>query len=83
MNRYFRVLFITAVLATLLGASAAISYAEGGDEGDSAPAPKSAKRVTKGEKETDGTTAPNRFEADTVIKSQYKLNGEPLEVDPD
>ena len=35
------------------------------------------------EKDADGTEAPDRFEADTVIKSQYKLNGEQLEVDPD
>jgi hypothetical protein len=36
-----------------------------------------------GEKEAEGTQAPNRFQADTVIKSQYKLDGQPLEVDPD
>lgn len=35
------------------------------------------------EKEAEGTQAPNRFEADTVIKSQYQLDGQPLEVDPD
>jgi hypothetical protein len=35
------------------------------------------------DKETDGTEAPNRFEADTVIQSQYQLHGEHLEVDPD
>lgn len=35
------------------------------------------------EKDADGTEAPDRFEANTVIKSQYKLHGEPLEVDPD
>jgi hypothetical protein len=35
------------------------------------------------EKETEGTEAPDRFEADTVIKSQYELDGKPLEVDPD
>ena len=43
------------------------------------------RRVRRGarEKEAEGTQAPNRFEADTVIKSQYKLDGQPLEVDPD
>lgn len=35
------------------------------------------------EKDADGTEAPNRFQADTVIKSQYKLNGQSLEVDTD
>ncbi len=36
-----------------------------------------------GDKETEGTQARNRFEADTVIRSKYQLNGEQLEVDPD
>jgi hypothetical protein len=35
------------------------------------------------ERETEGTEAADRFEADTVIKSKYQLNGEQLEVDPD
>lgn len=35
------------------------------------------------EKEAEGTEAADRFEADTVIKSKYRLNGESLEVDPD
>ena len=39
------------------------------------------KRVS--EKEAEGTKAPDRFEADTVIKSRYRLNGQALEVDPD
>lgn len=39
-------------------------------------------KVTR-EKETEGTEAPDRFEADTVIKSQYQLDGKQLEVDPD
>ena len=34
-------------------------------------------------KDADGSTAPNRFEAETVIKSRYTLDGKPLEVDPD
>jgi hypothetical protein len=50
--------------------------------------PKVSVKKSKGgkrtrEKDADGTEAPDRFEADTVIKSQYKLNGQPLEVDPD
>jgi hypothetical protein len=66
--------------------------ADEGDDGDSEAAPATAhhkgnfgrERVNKGEnKETDGTTAANRFQAETVIKSQYKLDGEQLEVDPD
>jgi hypothetical protein len=35
------------------------------------------------EKEAEGTEARDRFKADTVIKSKYKLDGQPLEVDPD
>lgn len=35
------------------------------------------------EKETEGTEAPDRFQADAVIKSEYELDGKKLEVDPD
>lgn len=35
------------------------------------------------EKEADGTEAINRFKTDAVVKSQYKLGGQSLEVDPD
>jgi hypothetical protein len=83
-------------LAVLVGAFllSATKYvrADEGDDGDSEAPAASTKhktafareRVNKGEnKETDGTTAANRFQAETVIKSQYKLDGEQLEVDPD
>jgi hypothetical protein len=65
-------------------ATPAAPAASSGDEEEAAPAPKP-KKVRRGvrEKEAEGTQAPNRFEADTVIKSQYKLDGQPLEVDPD
>lgn len=42
---------------------------------------KKAKRVEQ--KENEGTQAKGRFEADTILKSEYQLNGQPLEVDPD
>jgi hypothetical protein len=49
--------------------------------------PAGSKRGKKGkrvrEKEAEGTEAADRFEAHTVIKSKYSLNGESLEVDPD
>lgn len=35
------------------------------------------------EKDAEGTQAADRFEAHTVIKSRYTLDGETLEVDPD
>ena len=35
------------------------------------------------EKEAEGSKAPNRFQTDTVLKSKYTLDGQPLEVDPD
>lgn len=61
-----------------------------GADGESAiPKPRSAKgaRSSKGrhprEKDTEGTEARNRFQADPVLKSKYELNGQPLEVDPD
>jgi hypothetical protein len=77
------------ILAVILIALPAHSFAEGGGDGDSSDSVPSttshskSKKAVKSEKETDGTTAPNRFEADTVIKSQYKHEGEQLEVDPD
>lgn len=43
--------------------------------------PAKGKRIR--EKEAEGSEAPGRFEADTVIKSKYHLDGQPLEVDPD
>ena len=50
------------------------------------PHVKTAHRKRRGqarEKETEGTEAPNRFKTDTIIRSQYQLDGKPLEVDPD
>ncbi|MBU6375773.1 MAG: hypothetical protein KGQ59_07245 [Bdellovibrionales bacterium] len=52
------------------------------------PSPQAQKSPTKKKtreatKDTEGTVALDRFEADTVIKSQYTLDGKPLEVDPD
>ncbi len=35
------------------------------------------------QKETEGSEAPGRFEADTILKSPYTVDGQPLEVDPD
>ncbi len=50
-------------------------------------ASKKTSRPSKGrrprEKEAEGSEARDRFQADTVLKSKYQLNGEPLEVDPD
>src|SRR6185295_5184196 len=57
-----------------------------GESEEDQPKPK-AKKSSKGkrrsEKDAEGTQAPDRFEADTVPKSRYQLNGEHLEVDPD
>lgn len=35
------------------------------------------------EKEAEGTKAPNRFESDPIIRSEYEHEGNRLEVDPD
>jgi len=88
--------WLTIGLGLLVGAyflsTTRIVSADEGDDSDSEAPAASTKhktafareRVNKGEnKETDGTTAANRFQAETVIKSQYKLDGEQLEVDPD
>lgn len=52
-----------------------------------APSPTSTRRPRDAKrdsgKDAEGTAAPNRFEAEIVIKSQYTLDGKPLEVDPD
>ena len=50
-----------------------------------AKAPANAKKGRRAReiKEAEGTEALGRFEADTVIKSKYELDGKSLEVDPD
>lgn len=50
------------------------------------PEVKPEQKLSKGgtrAKEAEGSKAPNRFQADVVTKSNYKLNGDTLEVDPD
>lgn len=76
-------------LADEAGPSAALdgrSTAASADA-EAKPGPRVRRKSAKGkrirEKEAEGTEAPDRFQADTVIKSKYELNGVPLEVDPD
>jgi hypothetical protein len=64
------------------------STAQATEQANDQPSVKKPVKKAKGgkgtrEKDADGSEAPDRFKADTVIKSQYKLNGQPLEVDPD
>jgi hypothetical protein len=60
---------------------AVVPTPEAGDEATKKVKPRKAKR---GEvKETEGTSAPERFEGNTILKSQYYLDGQSLEVDPD
>ena len=75
----------TEAPATSTPAAAPDTEAGGGDGEDAPPVVKQTRKVRRGgrEKEAEGTQAPNRFQADTVIKSQYKLDGQLLEVDPD
>lgn len=82
-----------SVLIVLLLLSASVAWPEapptGYNELETPPSPavkkqvKKSKGKAKSEKETEGTEAKDRFQADPVSKSQYKLNGENLEVDPD
>ena len=44
---------------------------------------KSPRKRRYREREAEGTQALGRFRAETVIESHYRLNGRPLEVDPD
>ena len=68
------------------------SYAEGEEtpipppvssEGPLLVRPGVKKGKRREQKETEGTEAPGRFEADTILKSPYHVDGQPLEVDPD
>ena len=52
-------------------------------ESSAAPASDKKRPKRKEAKETEGSVAPGRFEAETILKSQYHLNGQQLEVDPD
>ena len=56
---------------------------EGTTVSKKSPKHKKRRGASPGEKDTEGTEALDRFEADTVIKSKYKLDGQSLEVDPD
>jgi len=44
---------------------------------------KPVRKKIREQKENDGTEAPGRFESNTILKSEYQLNGQSLEVDPD
>lgn len=46
------------------------------------PSPEPRKRVYE-KRQAEGTQAPNRFKEEAVLKSQYRLDGQSLEVDPD
>ena len=93
VSYYFNNPFIL-VIAVVVAAMAAVAWAAEVSESEMATAiqpvskqtsmkKKVRRRARPGEKETEGTEAPNRFKADTVIWSPYRLNGKPLEVDPD
>lgn len=63
---------------------AAADASAAGDVSAVAPPKAEKKTVPQAQnKDTEGTKAADRFKADMVIKSQYELDGRPLEVDPD
>ncbi len=68
---------------TRVGANQPVPAATPGTPGKASKTLKKKGKRSRAETEAEGTEAPNRFEADTVIKSRYQLNGEQLEVDPD
>jgi hypothetical protein len=72
-----------ALLVTLTAAAQAEPQAEPSGVVTERKAQPKKKGPRLRERETEGTEAADRFEADTVIKSKYQLNGEQLEVDPD
>lgn len=51
-------------------------------EASPTPSPVATKRIHR-EKEAEGSEAKNRFTQDPVVKSQYRIGGQALEVDPD
>jgi hypothetical protein len=67
--------------------SAPAADAEASPDLPSPPKPATKGKRVRGERAqkdaTEGTEALGRFEADTVLKSKYQLDGQPLEVDPD
>ncbi len=80
--------FLTALLLTTQCLSALAFEDEALPPGsEPAPAPTASRKprrtLAPAQKDAEGTEAPNRFQADTVIKSTYKLEGKTLEVDPD
>ena len=84
-------LALSAILALSVAQAADLNsdevLAPGMSAAPQAPSPTSTRRPRDAKrdsgKDAEGTAAPNRFEVETVIKSQYTLDGKPLEVDPD
>ena len=83
---------VVLILAIFGGVCNFYAWAEE-PSGEASPAAEAAtraptKKPVKGgkrtrDKDADGTEAFHQFQENTVLKSQYKLNGQPLEVDPD
>ncbi len=57
-------------------ASSSAEESQGADAQGDAP-------VRRRARQAEGSQAPNKFEADPVLKSQYQVEGRNLEVDPD
>lgn len=64
-------------------ASAPVTSRSEKDSGPLIKAPKPKKGNRREQKETEGSEALERFQADTILKSPYTIDGQPLEVDPD
>ncbi|MEK6577593.1 MAG: hypothetical protein AABZ55_00055 [Bdellovibrionota bacterium] len=89
----FLIICLWALSLSSVALSEEFSGEEGASEGETSESEvpvvpiESKSKALKGkryrEKEAEGTEAPDRFEADTIIKSRYRHNGEQLEVDPD
>ena len=78
------ILVFGAVIELLLAPISEAQVPSPAPTSTTSPAPESSPgRRRLRDKEAEGSKAPNRFEADTVLKSQYTLDGQPLEVDPD
>jgi len=73
------------LIAATIIAACSWSPAALAEEADSQAAQKPRRKIKRIPviKDAEGTEAPNRFQAETIIKSGYSLEGKKLEVDPD
>jgi hypothetical protein len=71
------------IFALIVGIGNQWVWSDEVSEMDAPVVPKRERHRNIREKDAEGTEAKNRFEVDNLLKSQYHLDGKPLEVDTD